>query len=444
MQFTLLSQFANLMGLSCPLPVTLTGVAVDSRKIAPGNLFFALPGEKTDGHAFLRDAAAKRAAAAVVLSSFQGESFGLPLLRVPNVLDALQTAARNWLAQFQPQVVAITGSIGKTTTKEFTAALLRKRYRVCASPGNQNSQIGVALSIFDITEKDEIFVIEMGMTAPGHIANLITIAPPDISVITAVELVHAGAFNSIEDIAGAKAEIMAHPKTKIAIMHQQMAAFDKLIDVGSCRKLSFSLSSRSAEYYLEASKGLVSLYQEGKLGLTTNWLLPGRHNQHNFLAAAAVARCLGLDFEEIAQAIPDLHLPERRFQIIEKSGATWVNDSYNACTASVCAALENLPSPKEGGKRIAVLGEMGELGKFSKACHFEVGKFALDCVDQMLCLGDGCQPIVDLWHEKERKVEKFLDRNELEKSLKSCVAPGDVVLVKGSRYHHLWEVLEAF
>src|ERR1700733_14297270 len=137
-----LSAFAELMNIDFPLDVTITGVSVDSRQVLPGYLFFALPGAKVDGHAFLQEVAVKQAAAAVVLDSYFGEDDGLPLLRVPDVLQALQLAAQRWLQSVNPQVVAITGSVGKTTTKEFVATLLRTRYRVCASPGNQNSQIG--------------------------------------------------------------------------------------------------------------------------------------------------------------------------------------------------------------------------------------------------------------------------------------------------------------
>lgn len=449
----LISQLADLM--KCPLAnaeqskllkLPLAGVSVDSRLIEPKQVFFALKGARVDGHASLAEAASKGAIAAVVNQNYSGEDFGLPLLRVEDGLQALQKLAQTILAQRSSKIVAITGSVGKTTTKDFTTALLRQKYCVASSPGNSNSKIGLPLAILNhTTGKEDFLVLEMGMTFPGEISDLIQIAPPHIAVITSVALVHAENFSSLEEIAFAKGEILGHPKTALGIIAREIEAYDLIKTIGSCRKLSFSTASRQADYYLEgtAKQFKVRCFGEDNISLPS-LALAGKHNRHNLLAAVAVARSLQISWEEITQAIPLLALPERRLQTVEKSGIVFINDSYNASSVSVKAALAALPRPKAGGKRIAVIGEMLELGKFSERCHRDVGETALQKVDHLLCLGKECSPMQEIWKQSDKEASLFNTLSELIVALKKLVGAGDVVLLKGSRSKELWKVLDGF
>lgn len=215
----------------------ILGAAIDSRKVQPGDLFFALTGNRVDGHSFLKEVALKRASGAVVREDYQGESFGLPLLRVPNVLSALQNLSKKRLAASSSKVIAITGSLGKTTTKEFTTELLRTHYRVFASPLSYNSQATVPLSILMAEGNEHFLILEMGMTHEGNIKNLISIAPPDISLITSVAMQHAINFSDgLAGISREKASIFSHPKTELGILNGDIPHFAEVFAVGNCAK----------------------------------------------------------------------------------------------------------------------------------------------------------------------------------------------------------------
>lgn len=440
-----LTQVANLLNCEGSLPSTLIqGYCTDSRLLKKGELFFALHGERVDGHDYLEEVKRKGAIAAVVSKSYQKQIEGLLLLVVEDPLHALQELARLVLHRRHTRIVAITGSIGKTSTKEFTKTLLAAKYRVAASPGNSNSQVGVPLAILNhTTGEEDILILEMGMTAPGHIARLVQIAPPEVSVITTVALVHACNFESIEDIAWAKAEIFSHSHTRLGILHRDISNYTDICRVGSCHKLSFSTTNDQADYGLDTSDPhLVQARLEKQSMLLGKLPVPGKHNVHNLLAAIAVARHFNMSWEEIRQAILALVLPERRLQFVRHKDVLFLNDSYNASELSVKAALETLPEPEGNGRKIAVLGSMLELGKFSQSCHHQVGEFALKHVEQLYCLGEECLPIFDVWKRAGRPVHFFTNRAELVACLREDLRPADVVLLKGSRSKELWKVLE--
>lgn len=421
-----------------------TGAAVDSRLLKPGDLFFALPGEHVDGHDFLADAAASGASGAVVGNHYQGPDYGMPLLRVADTLQALQQLARTFLQSSKASVVAVTGSLGKTTVKGFITSLLSHKFKVASSPGNSNSQIGLPLAILNHTSaNDDIIVLEMGMTLPGQIGKLIEIARPEVAVVTKVALVHAENFDSIEEIAQAKAEIFTSPTTKLGFYHYESNFGGILTAEGECLKRSFSMEDSQADSFLSVVDGDMHIYETGQFsGRLPLLSIPGAHNRHNYLAAINVARYFGMTWEEIRAAQASLELPERRLQFTEKFGALFVNDAYNASELSMIAAFNSLPDPKPGSKRIAFLGGIVELGKFSEGCHRAVGKYALDHVDIMLCFGTDCLPIVEEWQSAGRHVVWAAERKELMPALRQQLQNGDVVLLKGSRAKGVWKVLE--
>lgn len=422
----------------------VTGFSVDTRLLKDGNIFFALSGANVDGHSYLAEAAAKKVAGAVVSKSYQGPDYNLPLFRVNDPLDSLQNLSAAVLKVTKPTVVAVTGSLGKTTTKDFITVLLKSTFKVASSPGNSNSQIGLPLTILNQLQGDEdIVVLEMGMTHPGQIAKLVGIAPPKIAVLTSVNLVHACNFSSISEIAKAKSEIFGHPHTILGIIPRDISTFADVVDEGFCQKKTFSLTRKDVDLYLEERKGGFQLHTEEKTIALPELEIPGKHNRSNLLAAIAVAHTLGVSWKAIQKAIPTLELPERRLQLIEKKGVLFVNDSYNASEASVKAALECLPKPKRGQKTIAVIGEMLELGVFSSACHLAVGEAALSQVDCMICLGKECGPIVKCWQKANRPVAWCASLEEVVVELRKLMQPNDVVLLKGSRKNGLWNVLTA-
>lgn len=421
------------------------GYGADSRLIKPGDLFIALQGDLVDGHAYLDDVFQKGAVAAIVSKEYRNTN-NYPVFFVENPLYALQELAKAVVLEYAEhtgRVIGVTGSLGKTSTKEFIKTLLQSTYKVFASPGNSNSQVGLPLAILNhTTGVEELLVLEMGMTHKGQINRLIQIAPPEVSVITTTALVHACNFTGLEEIALAKGEIFSHPHTKAAIfpyeLHQSLAPF-----CNHCAKISFSITYPLADYGIDPLRPhVIEARLENKRISIGPLPIPGKHNLHNVLAAIAVARYYDVPWEQIQEMIPLLALSDRRLEFVERNGITFLNDSYNAAEKSVKAALESLPPPKEGGRKIAVLGSMMELGTFSTSCHHEVGKFALEHVEQMYCLGEECTPIHELWKKEGREVALFTDRKELVACLRSKLAPNDVVLLKGSRSKELWKVLE--
>jgi UDP-N-acetylmuramoyl-tripeptide--D-alanyl-D-alanine ligase len=433
--------------LSCPGNFSsspIKGYCIDSRLIKPGELFFALKGERADGHHHLEEVMQKGACGAVVSTDYKGTSKGLPLLFVEDPLLALQTLSQKLLQLTPIRIVAITGSIGKTSTKEFTKTLLSSKFRVAASPGNSNSQVGVPLTILNHTNgEEEILVIEMGMTLPGELARLVEIAPPEVSVITTVALVHACNFDSIREIAWAKGEILSHLQTRLGIINKDIPYFDEICKIGQCPKVSFSIATPTADFYFDAENPeLLEDRLENKTHFIGPLPIPGRHNRQNLLAAIAVARYFKMPWEDIKEAITHLALPDRRLQFVRRQGVLFLNDSYNASELSVKAALETLPQPQSHGRKIAVLGSMMELGKFSDECHRKVGEFALNHVERLYCLGDECLPMVEVWKKEGRGVEHFKNRSDLVDRLRVDLKPADVVLLKASCSKELWKVLE--
>ncbi|NGX54286.1 MAG: hypothetical protein K1000chlam4_01011, partial [Chlamydiae bacterium] len=425
--------------------LVISGAAIDSRKVKIGDLFFALPGEQVDGHDFLQQAATNGAVAAVVKDDYSGEPFGLELLRVADVREALQGIARQMLEQRSSKVIAITGSIGKTTTKEFLATLLGGSFRVFASPRSYNSQLTVPLSILMADGDEDIHILEMGMTHEGQIEKLVSIAPPDIALLTKVAIQHACNFlDGISGIAREKGMIFSHPKTTLGIVDYETHHLDEIVKVGDCPKRTFSMVSKKADDYLELIPGGVRIFAKGEEPMEIRLNLPMKEIYHNFLAAVVVARSLELPWSVIQERARLLKLPPMRFEQIEKQGILFINDAYNANPDAMKAAIENLPKPQSGKKRIGVLGEMDALGMYSEGGHALVAEVALEYLDQLICLGSRCEVMQKIWHREKKPVMLCQSREEVEEQLKKCVEPGDVVLLKGCRACGLDRIVDIF
>lgn len=418
----------------------------DSRSIEPNDLFFALKGEKVDGHSYLKEVATKGAIGAVVSKEYQGPNFGIPLLHVENVLRSLQQLAKLVLNQRKVRVIGVTGSVGKTTTKEFITTLLQGKFVVAKTPGNANSQIGVPLSILNSKGDEDIFVMEMGMSLPHEIERLVDIAPPEVSMITKIALAHAAFFpDGLEGIAAAKAEILSHPMTRLALINTQVCQFSA-IKRGHCTKMTYGLEEESNHCDFVLCRRATNVYVKEKGVSTSLFALPfsASHLCENFLGAAAIARVFGMQWEDIIAQAQKLTVFTRRFEQVHKEGILFINDSYNANVASMRAALTNLPKPVPGKKRIAVLGAMKELGIYTEQSHLEVAKIALSHVDYLLCLGEECMTMVEVFQKEGKPVEHFLDFESLKKRVYEVAEKGDVVLIKGANSKRLWQILDPF
>jgi UDP-N-acetylmuramoyl-tripeptide--D-alanyl-D-alanine ligase len=438
------AQIGRWLGSSAKVAGRVRGFKQNSREVLPGELFFALKGEKVDGHAYLKEAAAKGAIGAVVSKAYKGESFGLPFMRVENGVESLQHLAKTVHAARKMRVVAVTGSVGKTTTKEFIATLLGEKFRMGKTPGNANSQVGLPLSILNLRGDEEVLVLEMGMSLPHEIEKLVAIAPPEVAVITKIALAHAAFFpTGLQGIAAAKAEILSHAHTRVGIINHQVAQFQavgksgrptmtygmqeegKACDVLLCRE--------GPDYYVKEGSERSALFA-----------LPfsAEHLCENFIGAVCAAQSMGMQWSEVVPQIQKLSVVKHRFERIERGGIVFIDDAYNANPTSMKAALTNLPAPYAGKKRVAVLGAMKELGEHTATSHRAIAEIALAHVDYLLCLGEECTEMVEVFERANKPVEHFETLEAMKYRLFAIIEEGDVVLIKGANSKKLWKILE--
>lgn len=426
-----IKKVGQFLGVVCEVEAQVTGYQIDSRNVGPGELFFALQGEKTDGHKYLADVKMRGAVGAVVSKGYEGPDFGLILLPVEDVVASLQGLAKRFMEECKAQIIGITGSLGKTTTKEFVATLLEGKFKVGKTHLNYNTKLTYPITLLNRTGDEDVLVVEMGMSEPGDIGRLVEIAAPDIAVVTKIALVHGEFFpRGVVDIANGKVQIFSSPRTKKCIFDHALYEFPEAIGMIRGEKLSFSLEDRTADYFLS---GEFFVDERGVRAYQFDPPFKQAHVLHNFLAAVSVARQMKMEWDEINRQLPLLKLPKMRFEQFEKDGIVFVNDAYNANPDSMKAALSHLPQAKEGGKRIAVLGMMAELGPESENIHRDVGRFAQKYVDHLLTMGNEAAPIYEAFQEVKKPAEQYLHFETLADRLKELMREGDVVLVKASR-----------
>jgi UDP-N-acetylmuramoyl-tripeptide--D-alanyl-D-alanine ligase len=414
---------------------------IDSRRTGPGELFFAVQGQR-DGHDFVAAAAAGGAAGAVVTRpvALADRTFGL--VQVRDTVAALQALAHDVLGRRPVKVVGVTGSVGKTTTKEFTAALLASRYRVLKSEGNFNNHLGLALSLLRLRSDDEVAVLEMGMSAAGEILALTRIAPPDIAVVTNVSPVHLQFFRSLDDIALAKKEILDGAKPgSTAVLNADDALVMKIGAGFPGRKLTFGLTAaadvRAEEVKSLGYSGFEFLLRYGRESLRIPFPFINGAAVVDLLAAAAVSLALGLRLEEIRPAVLDLRPFAGRGVLVEGSGEIRIyDDSYNSNPRALEAALISL-APLPAARRVAVLADMLELGEGEKEFHRRAGEVvARSGWDVLVAVG----PLAALIAEgaagegmDAASIHRFADADAAADGIAGIVRDGDLVLVKGSR-----------
>ena len=443
-------------------------VAIDTRKAEPGAIFFALPGERVDGHDFVEDAAARGCSGAVVLRVPDCEQqlraeFGLVL--VDDVLRALGSLAGRHRRCIRASVVGVTGSAGKTTTKDMIASVLSAGFRVIATSGNMNNEIGVPLTLMELAPEHQVAVVEMAMRAPGEIAALSRIACPDVGVITNVGLAHIGLLGSRENIAAAKAELIeALPPHGFAVLNGDDVLVRPMARLVPGRALLYGLSEECSvrAENVETAAGSISfdLGIEGRRvnGVRFSVPLPGRHNLYNALAALAVGWRLGLEPDVMAMGLASFSPSPMRMEFsTSPAGFTVINDAYNANPASVKCAIDAALQYARGRRVILAFGDMLELGEESIAAHENVGRYAAHAgVEGLVTVGEmaaRASKAVRLRECEGRQLALSLRPGTVEvvecrdnlgalRALAEMVRPGDVILIKGSRGMRMEEIAE--
>lgn len=432
MKKVILSELASSMGSYNGSPSCVTGYAIDSRFVKTGDLFFALQGEKTDGHNYLQQVAEKKAVGAIVSKKYRGKSFGLELIYVEDVLQSLQELAKKRIQEGRYKILGITGSCGKTTTKDFTKTLLSSHCH--ATKKSYNSQITLPLTILEATG-EEFLLLEMGMSQPGEIQKLVEIAPPEIALLTKIALQHSIAFSDgLEGILREKSAIFS-PQTKIGII-----PYEVKIERKNCRWVTFSLYEKKAEYFLSRVDEKIEIFEKGEKMFEAFLHFPHSLFYYNFLAAYALARQAGISLENIHEGIAKLMLPPMRFEIFQKKGITYINDAYNANPDSTKLALQELPNC--AGKRIGVLSSMDALGSYAQAAHEEIGTIALQHLDYLICIGTASETMAKIWKNANKPFEFFQKKEGVAKRLQELAKEGDLVFLKGARSYALETLID--
>lgn len=433
--------------LQCAAPSanpSVTGVATDTRKAMPGALFVALKGERFDAHDFVAEARAQGAAAALVSRAVDVD---MPQLLVADTRLALGGLAAAWRRQLAPKVVGLTGSCGKTSVKEMIAAILRLDGKTLATQGNLNNEIGVPLTLLQLSADDRYAVIEMGANHRGEIAWCASLAQPDVALVTLVAPAHLEGFGSIDGVAEAKAEIyQTLPSTATAVINLDDAYAGVFRQhAGARAKIGFGLNAgadvRAVDISLGAdSRAHFTLCLPDGDQRRIHLPLPGKHNVMNALSAAAATFALGLNGDVIARGLEQAPSVAGRL-ILRRghAGGTVIDDTYNANLGSVKAAIDVLAS--RAGRHTLVLGDMGELGAAADSMHAEAGAYARAAgVDQLLTLGTLSRAAALAFGAGG---EHFADLDALLARLQGQPGNGDTVLVKGSRSARMERVVAA-
>lgn len=377
---TSIREFATWVnGIAPATDRSFSGISKDSRTLNPGELYVALVGETFDGHAFVQQAAERGAAAALVNAAWQPPATcALPLIRVADTRLALGHAAAAWRRRSNACIIGITGSSGKTTTKEMTAALLSAAGPVAATKGNLNNDIGLPLSVLAMPASARFGVFEAGMNHAGEMRYLARILQPDIAVIASIGRAHIEFFGSTEAIACEKAELLrALAPTGAAILCRETAHFDLLCSSCPGSIVVTSLHDPSADYfgtYQPATASLTLVERETGAQQVITLPLPGEHNASNLLLAYAAARTAGLSADQALTGLQRFELPGKRWEIHRLAGRTIINDAYNANPDSMLVAIKTFLSQPQQGRAFLVLGDMLELGEFSEQFHREIGR----------------------------------------------------------------------
>ena len=430
--------------------VEITNICTDSRDVRPGSIFVALCGERFDGHAFVKTAMENGALWAVVQK--EGDYGTDKLLFVNTTRQAFLDIAGLYRSKFSPKVVAVTGSVGKTTTREMIAAVIKSRYKTLKTENNLNNEVGVPKTILELDESIEAMVLEFGMVNLGEIRELTVPAKPDIAVITCIGTCHIENLGSRENIKKAKFEIVEGLKkggtlllNKDNDMLQSVCLPEHNVVYYSVRDVSADIVAKDiAEHDGETDFVIMTKGGEYPAHIPTM----GEHNVLNALAGFGAGVAAGIEPEQCAAALANFKNTGMRQKIKVCRGVTVVEDCYNANPDSMKAAMKTLGAQKlaDGAQKIAVLGDMLELGAVAESSHYEIGKFAAENADMIFCYGELSRLIAaGAWVNGMRTTAfHFETKEELAKELRKTAKPGDMVWLKASRGMRFEDIAETF
>ena len=433
--------------------IEISAITTDSRKIQKNGMFIAICGEKSDGHDYIGKCFDDGALCCISERELPGES--RPYIQVESSLTALKQLAAYYRQQLDIKVVGITGSVGKTSTKEMISAVLSQKYNVLKTEGNFNNEIGLPLTILRIRREHEVAVVEMGISEFGEMHRIAKVAKPDICVMTNIGQCHLENLIDRDGVLRAKSEIFDFLKTDGHIVLN--GNDDKLITVQEVKGV------KPVFYYVEdgtAKKADLpyeitadAIENKGLRGLNANLHfpeevcqihepIPGIHNVYNACAAACVGRIMGLTNEEICQGIAHAKTIAGRTNLITLGEVLVIDDCYNANPVSMKASLDVLA--QADGRKIAVLGDMGELGENGREMHYDVGKYAANTgADILFCCGTLSEELAKGAQRGHTKVMYFADREKLTQTLINFVEAGDTVLVKASHFMEFPKIVKA-
>lgn len=425
----------------------ISSVSTDSRKIEKDALFVAIAGERADGHSFIPDVMDKGALCA--LSERDLGEVAYPYILVESTLQAVKELAAYYLQQLQIPVLGITGSVGKTSTKEAIAAVLQEKYRTLKTKGNFNNELGLPLTIFRLREEDEIAVLEMGISNFGEMSRLAQIARPDTCVITNIGPCHLEFLGDRDGVLKAKTEIFDYMNPQgTVILNGDDDKLAGIEQVHGRRPMFFGLSDTYPVYADRIeSQGLKGVYCRIHMKEEAFDVLipsPGQHSLYNALAATAVGMTYGLTPAQIKHGLENLEPVSGRFRIVETQDHTIIDDCYNANPVSMKASLQVLQEAL--GRKVAVLGDMGELGADEQAMHNEVAAFAAALsLDACVFVGPLSTAASAIAREKNPRLRVYTepDLDSLLDRMPAYLNKGDTILVKASHFMHFEKVVEA-
>lgn len=425
----------------------IAGAVIDNRLIEKDYLFIAIKGARVDGHSFIP--AAYEAGALAVLSEHELENPAGPYILVDSCEQAMKKIAKFYRQSLDIKVVGITGSVGKTSTKEMIASVLAQKYNVHKTEGNFNNEIGLPLTIFKIRDEHEVAVLEMGISDFGEMHRLAEMANPDVCVITNIGLCHLENLIDRDGILKAKTESFEHMTSNgIAVLNGDDDKLCTKAEVNGRQTVFYGIGEGKEIYAtdveaigLTGTKAVIHL-PDGQFEVEIP--IAGEHNVYNALAAVGVARELGLTAEEMKRGIESVQTIGGRSNLIHRNGITIIDDCYNANPVSMKASIDVLS--KAPGRKIAVLGDMGELGAEERKLHFGVGEhFAQKGIDMLFCTGELATEIVSgvVLGSPETAIHYFGTKEALIEELKKTCEEGDTILVKASHFMNFPEIVKA-
>ncbi len=430
-----------------------TGVTTDTRRLGAGEVFVAIRGDRHDGHAFVGEAAARGAGAVVVERNAIQEPPPCGVVVVRDTLAALGDLAAFHRRRLGPRVLAVTGSNGKTTTKEMLAAIVECALggaQVLHTLGTQNNLVGLPLTLLRLTPENRMVVLELGMNGPGEVWRLAQIAEPDVGVITCMAPEHLEGLGSMHGVVEANTELYRRLKpSATAVFNADDPRVTTAVEVFPGRKLSFGTAGRpvvaAADVVDHGLDGTQFRLVVGGESVAVRLAIPGRHNVHNALAAAAAAHAVGVPLDAVKQGLERFQPPGMRMEVMQlRSGVTVLNDAYNANPASMAAALRTLAASR-GRRRLAALGEMRELGGEALRAHRELGSIAAEAnLDALFLIGPHAAEVragAEAAGMPAARITVAASHEELAARLGTDLRQGDLLLVKGSRGAAMEKVL---